>query len=229
MRKTWTRSVLAVMTATALGAGITVASAQHPGHSGGGGPHGGGPHGGGFAGPHGGGFAGPHGGGFAGPHGGGPHGGGFAGPHGFAAPHGGPGYGGQHPMHSEHFAPQGHGMQAGPLHSQRGLHGQVPHGNAHGFAQAGSHGHIGLSHEKMNRIHNVALHQGFVSRYRVHDVDFHVAVGAFVPRHFHHFFRVPEAIVFIEPAFADDYCFVYEDELVIVDPYTLEIIAIIPV
>ena len=49
-----------------------------------------------------------------------------------------------------------------------------------------------------------------------------------VPRWFHTFW-VPEEIVLIEPAFQGYRCFVYEDELVIVDPYTLEIIAIVPV
>jgi hypothetical protein len=117
------------------------------------------------------------------------------------------------------------------LGEARGLHGRelgtVGHGRGYGFAHAGS-GRFALSSEQRSRIHEVALHRGFISRYRVSDVDFDVAVGVRVPRWFH-IFWVPEEIVLIEPAFEGYRCFVYEDELVIVDPHTLEIIAIFPV
>jgi Protein of unknown function (DUF1236) len=164
----------------------------------------------------------------------------------------GPGFAQHDGMRGEHFGNRSYGVRSGTMNENRGRsfgnergynrqtfsdqHRFAGHDfrgtdrmGGHGFGQAGTHGHVALNHEKLGRIRQVALHRGFISRYRVSDVDFDVAVGVRVPRHFHHFFVVPEEIVLIEPAFADDYCFVYEDELVIVDPVTFEIIAIIPV
>jgi hypothetical protein len=40
---------------------------------------------------------------------------------------------------------------------------------------------------------------------------------------------VPEDVVLIEPEFEGYRCFVFGDELVIVDPYTFEIVAVLPV
>jgi len=72
------------------------------------------------------------------------------------------------------------------------------------------------------------VRHGFISRYRVSDVDFDVDVGVRIPRWFHTFW-IPEDVVLVAPEFEGYRCFVYEDELVIVDPYTLEIVAVIPV
>jgi Protein of unknown function (DUF1236) len=247
MRKTWTTSLLALTAATALAGAITAASAQgmgghHMGGSAGGGgfaaPHGGG----GYAGPHGGG-RGPvmnGGGGFAGPHGGSNRGPSFGG----GAPHAQRSFGPQATMRGE-FGSRAHGMQTGGLHerglsSQGGMHAQslANERNLHGqnlrtttrtgFAQAGVHSHIPLSHTKINRIRQVALHNHFFSRVRVTNVNFDIAIGVHVPRHFH-LFLVPEEIVFIEPAFSGFLCFFFEDEFVIVDPVTFVIVAIIPV
>ena len=69
------------------------------------------------------------------------------------------------------------------------------------------------------RIHNVVLRRGFVSRFRVTNVNFAISIGVVVPRSFH-LFVVPEEIVFIAPHFRRFLCFVFDDELVIVDPFT---------
>ena len=97
-----------------------------------------------------------------------------------------------------------------------------------GFAQAGAHSRIPLSHTKINRIRQVALHRHLFSRFRVTNVNFAIAVGVVVPRHVR-LFLVPEEIVFIEPAFSGFLCFFFEDEFVIVDPVTFVIVAVIPV
>jgi hypothetical protein len=270
MRKTWTRSLLALTVATAFAGAITAASAQGMGghHMGGSAGGGAGPHGdGGYAGPHSGGFGGGRGpamggggGGFAGPHGGFSRGPSFGG----GAPHAQRSFG---PQHTMELGPRAHGMQSGGLHerglsSQRGMHAQslaherdlrgqnLAHERnlrgqslAHernlrgqnlrtttrtGFAQAGVHSHIPLSHTKINRIRQVALHNHFFSRFHVTNVNFDIAIGVHVPRHFR-LFLVPEEIVFIEPAFSDFLCFFFEDEFVIVDPVTFVIVAVIPV
>jgi hypothetical protein len=114
----------------------------------------------------------------------------------------------------------------------RGVHGQnlgtTSRTGTHGFAQAGTQSRISLSTQQRTRIQNVVLHRGFISRFRVSNVDFDVDVGVRVPRRFH-LFVIPEDIVLIEPEFSGYLCFVYDDELVIVDSVTYMIVAVIPV
>jgi hypothetical protein len=101
--------------------------------------------------------------------------------------------------------------------------------NKHAFAQAGTRSHsVSLTSQQRTRISKVVLQRGFISRLRVTNVNFFIRVGVFVPRSFH-LFIIPEDVVFIAPQFRGFRCFVFEDELVIVDPFTFEIIAIIPV
>ena len=102
------------------------------------------------------------------------------------------------------------------------------HRGTHAFAQAGTRSRISLSGQQRTRIHNVVLHRGFVSRLRVRNVNFDIHVGTRVPRSFH-LFVVPEDIVIVAPRFRGFLCFVFDDEFVIVDPVTFEIVAIIPV
>jgi hypothetical protein len=101
--------------------------------------------------------------------------------------------------------------------------------NKHAFAQAGTRSHsVLLTSQQRTRIQKVVLQRGLISRFRVTNVNFAIRVGVFVPRSFH-LFVIPEDIVFIVPQFRHFRFFVFEDELVIVDPFTFEIVAIIPV
>ena len=109
--------------------------------------------------------------------------------------------------------------QTGMTHRERGKHA---------FAQAGTRSRISVSTQQRTRIHNVVLRRGFISRFRVTHVNFAIRVGVFVPRSFH-LFVIPEDIVIIAPQFRGFLCFVIDDEFVIVDPVTFEIVAIIPV
>jgi Protein of unknown function (DUF1236) len=95
------------------------------------------------------------------------------------------------------------------------------------FAQAGTQSKVSLTSQQRARIHNVVLHRDF-SRLRVRNVDFDIRIGVVVPRSFH-LFVIPEDIVFIVPEFRHFRCFFFDDELVIVDPVTFEIVAVIPV
>ena len=123
-------------------------------------------------------------------------------------------------MHAQHVRTTSRtGTRTAVAHDRRGTHA---------FAQAGTRSRISLSSQQRTRIHNVVLHRGFISRFRVTDVNFDVRVGVRVPRSFH-LFVVPEDIVIIAPQFRGYRCFVFDDELVIVDAFTFEIIAIIPV
>ena len=110
------------------------------------------------------------------------------------------------------------GMRTDVARTQRGTHA---------FAQAGTRSRISLTSQQRTRIHNVVLHRDF-SRLRVRNVNFDIRIGVVVPRSFS-LFVIPEDIVFIVPQFRHFRCFLFDDELVIVDPFTFEIIAIIPV
>jgi uncharacterized protein DUF1236 len=64
---------------------------------------------------------------------------------------------------------------------------------------------------------------------RVSSVDFDLAVGTAIPRDRVHIVPVPEYLVEIEPRWRGFRYFIYEDELVIVDPVDMRIVAVVPV
>jgi len=64
---------------------------------------------------------------------------------------------------------------------------------------------------------------------RVGHVDFDVAVGTVVPRERVHVIPVPETLVRIEPAWRGYMYFVYEDEIIVVNPSDYKIVAVLPV
>jgi hypothetical protein len=64
---------------------------------------------------------------------------------------------------------------------------------------------------------------------RADHVDFNVRVGTVVPRDSIHVISVPETLVRIEPQWRGLLYFVYEDEVVIVDPNDMHIVAVVAV
>jgi hypothetical protein len=64
---------------------------------------------------------------------------------------------------------------------------------------------------------------------RIDHVDFNVAVGTVVPRTGVRFVPVTPALVQIEPAWRGYNYFIYEQELVLIDPATMTIVAVITV
>jgi hypothetical protein len=64
---------------------------------------------------------------------------------------------------------------------------------------------------------------------RVSQVDFDVTVGTVIPRGNIHIVPVPETLVRIEPEWRGFLYFVYEDEVVIVNPHDMKIVAVVPV
>jgi hypothetical protein len=64
---------------------------------------------------------------------------------------------------------------------------------------------------------------------RVSNVDFNVNVGTVVPRGHIHLVRVPETLIRVQPRWRHYLYFVYNDEIVIVDPRTMRIIDVMPV
>jgi Protein of unknown function (DUF1236) len=64
---------------------------------------------------------------------------------------------------------------------------------------------------------------------RASNVDFSVNVGTVVPRGHIHLVRVPETLIRIEPRWRHYLYFVYNDEIVIVDPRSMRIVDVLPV
>jgi hypothetical protein len=83
---------------------------------------------------------------------------------------------------------------------------------------------VQLSSEQRTRIHEVI---GRNSSARVDHVDFSLSVGTRVPRTVH-VVVLPEDIVRIVPEYRGFKYIIVRDEIVILDPDTLEIVAIIP-
>jgi hypothetical protein len=97
-----------------------------------------------------------------------------------------------------------------------------------GFAREHTGRSVQLNETQRTRIHDVFVRdRARFDRFRVGRVDFDIRPGTRVPRHFH-LFALPSDIVSVVPAYRGYRFFYYEDELVIVDPVTLEIVAIIP-
>jgi hypothetical protein len=112
-----------------------------------------------------------------------------------------------------------HGRAVGEERFDR-EHGRV------GEARSEREGRLGrLSSEERTRIHERLFRE---RSGRVGHLDFDVRRGERVPGGFHDLYALPPDIVSILPEYRDFRYFVYEDEIVIVDPETLEIVAIIP-
>src|SRR5262249_26031595 len=95
------------------------------------------------------------------------------------------------------------------------------------FAQGGAQGRVSLNESQRTRIHSVVVSKNLTSRFRVSNVSFAVRTGTVVPRSFH-LFTVPSDIVTIAPRFRGFRFFIWEDEIVFVDPVTLESGAVTP-
>jgi Protein of unknown function (DUF1236) len=97
-----------------------------------------------------------------------------------------------------------------------------------GFAREHTGRSVELSTEQRTRIHDVFTRdRDRFNRFRVSRVDFDLRPGVRIPRHFH-LFPLPLFLVDVVPEYRDYRFFYYGDEIVIVDPVTLEIVAVIP-
>jgi hypothetical protein len=96
-------------------------------------------------------------------------------------------------------------------------------GNASGQTQ----GQPQLSEERRTHIRQTLIDPRGAPR--VGHVDFDVRVGTRIGRGRIHLIGVPDTLVQIDPEWQDFLYFVYEDEIVVVDPNDMEIVAILPV
>ena len=91
----------------------------------------------------------------------------------------------------------------------------------------GNASHVTLNDQQRTRIRDTVINARGAPR--VGSVDFDVAVGTAIPRDRIHIVPVPETLVEIYPAWRGFRYFIYEDEIVVVDPEDMRIIAVLPV
>ena len=108
-------------------------------------------------------------------------------------------------------------VQKGPGDARRETTGQ-------GAAPSRTNITVNVSPEQRTRIHDVIVKEHAAPR--VDHVDFNVSVGTRVPRSVH-FVEVPREIVEIEPEWRGYDYFMVGDRFVIVDPATLDIVAVL--
>ena len=111
--------------------------------------------------------------------------------------------------------------------SLKGLQGSTrePMQGAQGTRGAG--GNVALNDQQRTRIRDTIINGRGAPR--VGSVDFDVNVGTVVPRGHLHLVRVPETLVRIDPGWRGFLYFVYNDEVVIVDPHDMRIVEVLPV
>ena len=83
-----------------------------------------------------------------------------------------------------------------------------------------------LTEEQRRRIRSTVINAAGAPR--VASVDFDVTVGTVIPRGRIHIVPVPETLVQIEPEWRGFLYFVYADQVVIVNPRDMRIVAVVP-
>jgi hypothetical protein len=98
--------------------------------------------------------------------------------------------------------------------------------SAQSDAKAG--GTVSLSSEQKTKIRTTVLESRSAPKVSRSEINFNIRVGTVVPRSVH-FVTVPSTLVEIHPAWRGYSYFVVEDEIVIIDPHTLRIVAVLVV
>ena len=129
---------------------------------------------------------------------------------------------------------QGNKTQRGTSTAQRneqlkGLQGssRAPTQGASTEQRNGGSANVSLNDQQRTKIRETVINSR--SAPRVSNVDFSVNVGTVVPRGHIHLVRVPETLIRIQPRWRHYLYFVYNDEIVIVDPRSMRIIDVMPV
>ncbi len=104
---------------------------------------------------------------------------------------------------------------------------QSPRNEPHGLQGNAAGTKVQLSEQQRSDLRRTVINVG--SAPKVGHVDFDVTVGTVVPRDRIHVVPVPETLVQIEPSWRGFLYFVYEDDIVVVDPNTMQIVAVLAV
>jgi Protein of unknown function (DUF1236) len=129
-------------------------------------------------------------------------------------------------MNNEGRAAEGErNKQGAPTTAEQGRQGGPNTAESRG-AKGGAGG-VALNDEQRTRIRDTVINAHGAPR--VGSVNFGVNVGTVIPRGSIQIVPVPETLVQIEPRWRGFRYFIFEDELVIVDPHDMTIVAIVPV
>jgi len=133
---------------------------------------------------------------------------------------------GSHTGKREAQAPD-HGTESQKGGSAMEGHGATPATGAREGANIAPSGGVKFSERQRTTIKRTIIDSH--SAPRAGHVDFNVRVGAVVPRGSIHIVPVPETLVRIEPSWRGFLYFVYEDEIVVVNPSDMHIVAVVAV
>jgi Protein of unknown function (DUF1236) len=132
------------------------------------------------------------------------------------------------------FANQQNRTQRGATSAQRneqfqGLQGstRAPMQGATSTERSAGAANVSLNEQQRTQIRETVINSR--SAPRVSNVDFSVNVGTVVPRGHIHLVRVPETLIRIEPRWRHYLYFVFNNEIVIVDPRSMRIVDVLPV
>ena len=103
---------------------------------------------------------------------------------------------------------------------------QREHNGMQGLQGNASGMHAKLTDEQRTHIRDTVIRASGAPR--MDRVDFDVTVGTVIPRDRIRIIPVPEMLVQIEPEWRGFLYFVYEDEVVVVDPNDMRIVAVVP-
>jgi hypothetical protein len=93
--------------------------------------------------------------------------------------------------------------------------------------RVGGAANVSLNEQQRTQIRETVINSR--SAPRVSNVDFSVNVDTVVPRGHIHLVRVPETLIRIEPRWRHYLYFVFNNEIVIVEPRTMRIVQVLPV
>jgi len=138
----------------------------------------------------------------------------------------------------EHNAGQGQGERSARTEREnRGNQGEetrdreTESGGARGTERAGraaGERFASISREQKTRIHGILVNDNAIHRYHETDVHVPIRVGARIPDTIE-FYAPPAQVVQIDPVFRDYKIVVLDDVILVVDPYTREIVDVIRV
>jgi hypothetical protein len=120
---------------------------------------------------------------------------------------------------------KGRASEQNRLEQERGKSDREENRGTVGQDAAGTRANVNVTPDKRARIHETIIHERNAPR--VTSVNFKISVGTRIAAHGVPLAALPQTIVEIEPAWRDFEYFVIGQEIVIVDPGSLEIVAIV--
>jgi len=100
--------------------------------------------------------------------------------------------------------------------------------NAAADSKAGANGSANMTAEQKTKIRTTVLQSSSAPKVSRSQINFNISVGTVVPRSVH-FVTVPATLVEIYPSWRGYSYFIVDDEIIIVEPRTLKIIAVLAV